>query len=87
MAGSNGKIEGTCCGASGLYLHFYCEGFYIDKQNQLTELRLMIPTLAKEAKESPIHLMELARKPEFSHLRWPYLNEVITLQQGSFCDP
>lgn len=71
--------------------------FYIDKLNELTELRLAIPALAKEVKqiqeenirlryeidqfESPIHLMELARKPEFSHLKYPSLDEVIILQQ------
>jgi hypothetical protein len=71
---------------------------YIDKQNELTELQLTIPAVAKELKEiheenirlqyeinqfeSPIHLMELARKPEFGHLKYPYLNEVHTLPKG-----
>lgn len=71
---------------------------YIEKQNDLTELRLAIPALAKEVKslqeenirltyeiehfESPIHLMELMRKPEFSHLKYPYLNDEIFLPQG-----
>lgn len=69
----------------------------IDKQNELTELRLAIPALAKNVKslqevnihlkyeierfESPIHLMELMRKPEFSHLKYPYLNDVVILQK------
>lgn len=68
---------------------------YIDKQNDLTELRLAIPALAKEVKsiqeentrlryeierfESPIHLMELMRKPEFGHLKYPYLKDEIFL--------
>lgn len=68
---------------------------YIDKQNELTELRLAIPALAKDIKniheenirlkyeidsfESPIHLMELVRKPEFGHLKYPYLNDEIFL--------
>ena len=68
---------------------------YIDKQNDLTELRLAIPALAKEVKaineenirlryeidrfESPIHLMELMRKPEYSHLKFPYLSQQIFL--------
>lgn len=68
---------------------------YIDKQNELTELRLAIPALAKEVKniheenirlkyeidsfESPIHLMELVRKPEFAHLKHPYLKDEIFL--------
>jgi len=68
---------------------------YIEKQNALTELRLAIPSLAKAVKgiqeenvrltyeierfESPLHLMELMRKPEFSHLKYPYLTDVIFL--------
>lgn len=71
--------------------------FYIDKLNELTELRLAIPALAKEVKqiqeanirlryeidqfESPIHLMELARKPEFSHLKYPHLDDEIILSE------
>lgn len=70
---------------------------YIDKQNDLTELRLAIPALAKEVKsiqdennrlqyeidyfESPIHLMELLRKPEFGHLKYPYDPDVIVLPE------
>ena len=69
---------------------------YIDKQNSLTELRLAIPLLTKEVKriqdanvqmyyeieqfESPIHLMELARKPEFGHLKYPYVRDVLILE-------
>jgi hypothetical protein len=71
---------------------------YIEKQNELTELRLAIPTVAKEVKslqqenirltyeiehfESPIHLMELMRKPEFSHLKYPFLSDELFLPQG-----
>lgn len=72
---------------------------FIDKQNELTELRLAIPALAKNVKsiqeeniqlkyeierfESPIHLMELMRKPEFSHLKYPYLKDEIFLNKIS----
>ena len=71
---------------------------YIDKQNELTELKLSIPALAKEVKEihetnlelqyeierfeSPIHLMEIARKPEFGQLKHPNLNEIIILTES-----
>jgi cell division protein FtsL len=67
------------------------------QQNQLTELRLKIPALNKQLKsiteennrlqyeidrfESPIHLMELARKPEFGYLKHPNLNEITILQK------
>jgi hypothetical protein len=66
---------------------------YIEKQNTLTELRLSIPLVEKELRklteenvrlkyeieqfESPVHLMELARKPEFGHLKYPALNEIL----------
>lgn len=70
---------------------------YMDRKNDVIELRLMIPTLAKEVKllqeenvrlgyeldqfESPIHLMELARKPEMGHLRYPFNDEMIFLPE------
>lgn len=88
-------IQIFCCiliASSTLYL-------YIDRQNGLTELRLEIPAVAKELKriqeknihlqyeidqfESPIHLMELARKPELGHLKYPSLDEIITLKEGT----
>ncbi len=69
---------------------------YIHKQNALTEVRLSIPTLQRSLKkiqdenvrlqyeverfESPLHLMELARKPEFAHLRYPSSKEVVVLK-------
>lgn len=75
---------------------------YIEKQNDLTELRLAIPALAKELKsiqdenirlkyeierfESPSHLMELARKPEFSYLKFPYLSEEIIILPPKISD-
>lgn len=82
-----------CIGIAGTFL--YAD---IRKRNELTLLRLMIPPLAKEVKviheenirlqyaidcfENPIHLMELARKPEFSHLKHPLTNEVITIKSA-----
>jgi len=80
----------VCIIAAGLTLYAY-----IEKQNELTELRLAIPALAKEVKnvqeentrltyaieqfESPILLMETIRKAEYSHLKYPYLNEEVFL--------
>ena len=79
-----------CISITGLWL---CQ--YIDKLNELTELQLSIPLLAKEVKEiheknlelqyaidrfeSPVHLMELARRPEFAHLKYPSLDEILPL--------
>lgn len=86
-----------CIAIAGLTLFAY-----IEKQNDLTELRLAIPALAKEVREiqeenirliyeierfeSPILLMEMMRKPEFSHLKHPYLNEEIFLSRRTPLD-
>ncbi len=67
----------------------------IEKQNELVAIRLEIPVLEKELRlieeentrlkyeierfESPIHLMELAKKSEFSHLKFPHNSEVLLL--------
>ncbi len=75
------------CGFS-IYAHIF-------KQNELTELRMAIPSLAKEVRniqeentrlkydigqfESPIHLMELMRMPEFGNLKFSYNQDVIIL--------
>jgi hypothetical protein len=69
---------------------------YINKQNSITELRLQIPIASKELQaveqentrlqfeidqfENPQHLMELSSQPEFSHLKHPLVNEIITLE-------
>lgn len=82
-----------CIGIAGIALFSY-----IDKLNELTELRLAIPQLAKEVNllqeenarmlyeierfESPVRLMELKRMPEYSHLKYPYLDEEILLPKG-----
>lgn len=71
-----------------LYLH-------INQNNQLTAIQLAIPQLEKEVKklqkdnerlhydierfESPIHLMELLRKPDFSYLKFPHQDDIIIL--------
>lgn len=71
---------------------------YIDKVNEFTELQLSIPHLAKEVKEikeknlelkyeieqfeSPLHLMELARKPEYGYLKHPTIDEVVVLKKS-----
>lgn len=71
----------------------------IENQNALTELQLTIPAISKEVQsinednirmqyeidqfESPVHLVELLRQPEFGHLKYPSLNAVITLPEGT----
>ena len=72
---------------------------YIDKQNALTELKMEIPRLADsfhlleeenthlsleiERFESPSCLMELLRQKEYSHLRYPYVDEVVIVKEES----
>lgn len=70
---------------------------YIDKQNDLTELKMHIPKLVRNLKvieeenaqlryevekmEDPQLLMELLRLPEFSHLKYPSSTEVIQVNE------
>jgi hypothetical protein len=72
---------------------------YLEKQNELTELRIYVPKLVKEIKsiqedntrlryqiqefEGPEHLMQLAADTKFHHLKYPLAKEVLVLQ-GSF---
>lgn len=80
-----------CIAITGIFLYAY-----ITKQNTITQLRLQIPIAAKELDgvhqentrlqfeidqfESPEHLMELSSQPQFSYLKYPLLNEIITLE-------
>lgn len=75
-----------------------CLFSYLEKQNQLTELRLYAPKLVKVIKsleeensrlryeieqfESPDNLMQLARDTRFSHLKHPLSKEIVMLQEG-----
>ncbi|QZA58434.1 hypothetical protein [Candidatus Rhabdochlamydia porcellionis] len=86
-------IQLACCiGVFGC-----CLCFYINTQNAVTRLRLEIPILSSELNklkeqnnrlkyeidlfESPEHLMQLARCSEFSHLKYPMLQEVLTVSE------
>lgn len=80
----------VCIVTAGVSLYVY-----IFEQNELIALRMAIPSLAKELRslqeenkslqyeidhfESPIHLMELMRLPEFSSLKFGTSAEVILL--------
>jgi thermostable 8-oxoguanine DNA glycosylase len=70
---------------------------YIDALNEVTQARLAIPPVQKELQElleknnrlqyeidrfeSPLHLMEMARKPEWGHLKMPYFQDVILVEK------
>lgn len=78
----------TCLGIA-----LYC---YIDSRNTLTAARMTVPTLTKKLRsiqdentrlqfeiekfENPLNLMELARKPQFSHLKQPLTTDIITVR-------
>lgn len=82
-----------CLFAFGLCLYSY-----IEKQNELTSLKIEIPQIAKDVKnldeeikkiqyevemfENPAYLMQLIRQPEFGHLKHPFVEEVLTMPQG-----
>lgn len=67
----------------------------IRQLNQLTTLRRELPPLSKEVKalqeenhrlqyevdrfENPLHLIELARKPEYGHLKYPFNSDILIL--------
>lgn len=71
---------------------------YVDKQNDVTRLRLEIPQLAKEIKdlreentrlqyeidlfESPQNLIQLASHSEFAHLKHPMVKDIVTMEEG-----
>ena len=71
---------------------------YLNKHNALTELRIMLPQVKKELKaveeenvrlrfeiekfEHPLHLMELARKSQYAHLRHPQSSDIIVVADG-----
>ena len=70
---------------------------YLQQQNDLTILRIELPTLTDEVRllqeenmrlsliidqfENPKHLMQLAKRPEFSHLKHPIFDEIIVLDE------
>lgn len=84
---------GVCLGVFG-----FCLYSYLDLQNQLTKLKIRLPEVEKEIKsireenrslayqvnqfESPSHLIELAHRPEYSHLKHPLLREILTVPEA-----
>lgn len=68
---------------------------YLAMQNEVTQARLEIPKLAEELKtieetsaklkfqidafENPDRLIELSRERAFSHLKYPYLAEIVRM--------
>lgn len=75
-----------------------CWFSYLEKQNELTSLRLYAPKLVQEVKnireknmemryqiqqlESPEKLMELTQDARFHHLKHPFGKDILVLQEG-----
>lgn len=75
----------------------YFQYVYLQKQHEVTKLRLEIPRLSanvKKAKEENLHLRflvdqfenpqylgKIARDKRFSHLKYPLLSEIITIRR------
>lgn len=71
---------------------------YLTEQNRCTEIKMRLPKLAKEIEalqqenvhlqyqivsfESPENLLHLARAPAYSHLKFPFFQDVLTLKEG-----
>ena len=76
----------------------FCLYSYLEKQNTLTKMKIQLPQKEKEIQmireenrrlsyqidqfESPSHLIELAHRPEFSHLKHPILREILTVPEA-----
>lgn len=75
-----------------------CLYSYLDTQNALTHLKIKIPQIEKEIQlireensrlayevgqfENPTNLIELAARPEYSHLKHPLLKEELTVPEA-----
>lgn len=75
-----------------------CLYSYLAIQNELTQLKVQIPDMEKELGwireenrrlsyevdkfQNPTHLMELAHRPEFGHLKHPLLKEILTVPEA-----
>jgi len=74
-----------------------CWFSYLEKQNELTQLRLYAPKLVREVREikeenahlhyeiqelqSPQKLLELAQNPKFAHLKHPLGKNILVLEE------
>lgn len=88
----------TCVLVMGLCLYSH-----IEKENELTKLRIELPELAKKVQmiqeestrfryeieqfENPQNLMRLARGGEFSHLKYPRSKEILLVDLGPSLKP
>lgn len=71
---------------------------YLNMQNEVTQLKIRLPEVEKEIRliqeenrrlcyqieqfENPAHLIDLAHRPEYAHLRHPLLKEILTVPEA-----
>jgi hypothetical protein len=76
---------------------------YLEQHNDLTKLRIRIPEVVKELHfveeenvrlrleidrfENPKHLMELAKRPEYRHLKHPIVDDILVIAPGKQLSP
>lgn len=84
---------GVCLTVFGICLYSY-----LNAQNTVTELKIRLPKVEKEIQlirednrrlsfeidrfENPSHLIELAHRPEYGHLKHPLLKEILTVPEA-----
>lgn len=84
---------GVCLSAFGLCLYSY-----LDAQNEVTQLKIRLPEVEKKMQliqeeskrlayeleqfENPTHLIELAHRPEYAHLKHPLIKEILTVPEA-----
>jgi hypothetical protein len=76
----------------------FCLYTYLNEQNRCTEVKMKLPKLTKEIAairdvnanlayqiecfENPQHLLALASTPAYSHLKFPYAPQIMTVREG-----
>ena len=71
---------------------------YLREQNKCTELKMRLPKIVKEIEainqeraqlqyqivcfESPDHLLGLAKDPAYAYLKFPFMQDVLTVKEG-----
>jgi|GEM_PF-1123627 len=84
--------------AASIFIFSFFLYLYTHQQNELTKLRFRAPMIAKEIRvireenkrlqyeidqfENPQHLMTLARGSEFSHLKQPFIKDILSCNEG-----
>ncbi len=90
------------CGISLFFLGFFIYS-YLEKQNNCTKMKMIIPKITKEVSdlleengnlqyqiecfENPEHLLEIVAAPEYRHFKFPFTEEVLIVKKGLALQP